>query len=141
MKVVILDSENAEGILDYFIANGYDDFIVFGSIERQYYSINGINVTELNGNLKEGTSQRLQKIRGSLTSRFFLVYSMVSCDLEETERLHIQSQVTATLVIEKNKLTGAILEPEIFDYMEDSLSLEKETFLLVGQCGDLKICN
>ncbi len=141
MKVVVLDTKNTEDILGNFISNGYDDFIVFGKVDRQYYIINGINVTELNGNLDEGTSQRLQKINGSLTSRFFLVFSPIKYSLEKIEELHKESQELATLIIENKKLAGAILEPEIFDYMDNSLSLEKEIFLKVAQDGELQVYN
>lgn len=141
MKVVVLDEKNTDEIIARFVSNGYEEFITFGETDEKYYSINGIKVTALNGNLREGTSQRLHKIKGSLTSRFFLVYSTMNCDLEKAEELHEEGQELATLIIEDNILKGALLEPEIFDYIEPSLSLEKEIFLRVAQRGEMLLYN
>lgn len=140
MKVVILNSKDTEKIIEQFIAEGFDDFIAFGSVNKSYYELNGINVTEVNGSLGEGNGQKLQKIKGSLTKRFFVAYSIPESDLKKIEKLHLQSQETATLVIENERLTCAVFEPEIFDYVDPNLSFEREILLRVGQSGEMYIC-
>ena len=140
MKVVILNSKDTEKIIEQFIAEGFDDFIAFGSVNKSYYELNGINVTEVNGSLGEGNGQKLQKIKGSLTKRFFVAYSIPESDLKKIEKLHLQSQETATLGIENERLTCAVFEPEIFDHVDPNLSFEREILLRVGQSGEMYIC-
>ena len=139
MKVVILDEKSTESVLDIFVASGYDDFIVFSDLDVSYYSLNGIKITKLNCNLGDTSAQRLEKIKGSLTGRFFLVYSQTEGDLDSMVNFHREHQGILTLAHEKKVLSCAILEPEIFDYFDTSLSLEKEIFLKVAIDGEMQI--
>ena len=139
MKVVILNSENTENVLACFIASGYEEFIVFGEVDEAYYSLNGIKITKLNYTLGEGTSQRLEKIKGSLCGRFFLAYMQTDKDVDSMLKFHRQHGGLLTVIEENKRLACAILEPEIFDYLDSTLSLEKEIFLKVATDGEMKI--
>lgn len=141
MKVVILDTDNTDAIIESFVAQSYNDFIVFGRANLTYYALNKIDVTRINGFACERSSQRLQKIRGSLKKRFFVAYAPANVDLASAEKFHSQWQGTATVVEQDKRLVAAILEPEIFDYLDDAVSLEKEVLLKVGLDGDLQVYN
>ena len=141
MKVVIFSAYGAEKIMGHFIAYGYDDFILYGKSDKEYYGINGIKVTEVAAQENETSRDKLLKIKGSLTERFVVVYSCGACelDLDELEREHKESQCTATIAIVENKMCAVVLEEEIFDYMSNTQSFERETLLRVGQDGELTL--
>ena len=139
MKVVILDEKSTESVLDIFIASGYDDFIVFSDLDVSYYSLNGIKITKLNCNLGDTTAQRLEKIKGSLCGRFFLAYMQTGKDVDSMLKFHRQHGGLLTVIEENKRLACAILEPEIFDYLDSALSLEKEIFLKVAIDGEMQI--
>ena len=143
MKVVILSCENTDKIIEHFIAYGHNCFIVFSSVDREYYLLNGIDTVRVNGFSKESTRDKLMKIKGSLKERFFLVYSptIIDFDLEKTEEFHKSHQCITTLIEKENKLCSAILETEIFDYLETTNDLEKETFVKIGQDTEIQIYN
>ena len=148
MKVVILNDDNAEEIIEHFVSFGYDDFIVFqksGKLKKEqldYFCLNDITVTVLKGFYRENTSSILSKIRGSLTKAFFLVYSAEICyvDLDRARALHNSHQGIATLIqIENSKkfISSAIFEQEVFDYISQEKYFEKET--LKELCQDLEL--
>lgn len=137
MKVVILDVQNAKKLIDLLMESGYDDFVVFGKLS-DCYSVKGVRIVWLNGLLGEGTSQKLLKIKGSLTRSFMVVYSFIDIDFCGIVSFHKQGQRIVTLIENQSYLVGAILEPEILDYVEDNLSLEKEIFQKIGQDGELQ---
>ena len=141
MKVVILDTRNTDAIIESFIAHGYTEFIVFGRVNLTYYALNKIDVTRINGFACEGGSQRLQKIRGSLKNRFFVAYAPVDVDLASVEKRHSQGQGTVTVIEQDKRMVAAILEPEVFDYMDSFVSLEKDVLPSVGNDGDLQVYN
>lgn len=139
MKVVILDSVNTEKVINSFIASGYDDFIAFGEVDIAYYSLNNIKIIKLNHTLGDSTAQRLEKIKGSLGGRFILAYSHTDKDVDSIVCFHKQHGGILTVIEENKRLVCAISEPEIFDYLEGSLSLEKEIFLKVASDGEMGI--
>ena len=143
MKVVILDWENPQKIIDHFVAYGYSKFITFSSIDTEYYKLNGIDAIKINGFPSESTRDKLVKIKGSLGEGFFLVYSLdISCvDLESVENFHKNHQCITTLIERESKMVGAIFEAEIFDYLFDPINLEKEALVQVGQDSELQIYN
>ena len=143
MKVVVLSAYGAEKIMGHFIAYGYDDFILYGKTDKEYYGINGIKVTEVAAQENETSRDKLLKIKGSLTERFVVVYSCNACelDLDELERQHKESQCTATIAIVENKLCAVVTETEIFDYMQAPQSFEIETLSSVAQDGELNLYN
>ena len=142
MKAVILENENKEKIMEHFIAHGIEDFIVFGKdVNEQYYRLNGIEVLTLNPLGQEGAKEKLSKIKGSLNSRFFLVYSDdIACfDLDNIIKHHSSTQVCATLIEKDNKLCALLLESEIFDYLSCFVSLEREALERIAQDGEMQI--
>ena len=143
MKVIIFKKENVEEIIAHFIAYGYSDFIVFSRVDRKYYEMNGINVTQLADFDVESNCGRLAKIKGSLKEPFFIVYSskIVAFDIDSVVRFHNKRQGTATLMELNKRLVGALSEMEIFDYMENTSSFEREALLKAGQDGELSIYN
>ena len=143
MKVIIFEKENVEEIMAHFIAYGYSDFIIYLRVDRKYYEMNGIKVTQFINFDVESNCDRLAKIKGSLNEPFFIVYSskIVAFDIDNVVSFHKQTQGTVTLIELNRRLVGALSETEIFDYMENASSLEKEAFLKVGQEGELAIYN
>ena len=148
MKVVILSVNKQREIIEHFISYGYDDFIVFKGKEKisekdmKYYSINGIRIIQLERGVGEDTSFSLCKIRGSLTKRFFLVYSQDICftDIDRALAIHKSSQVIATLIqINGNKsfISAAVFEDELFDYVCLNKKLERE--ILKELCQDMEL--
>ena len=148
MKVVILSVENQEEIIEHFISYGYDDFIVFKNKEGivkgsiNYYSLNGINITLLERGAGEQTSFSLCKIKGSLTKRFFLVYSNDICnvDIDRVVSIHKSSQLICTLVqINESKsfITASLFEEEIFDYISLNKNFERD--ILKELCQDMEL--
>ena len=143
MKVVVLNTKEADKIMEHFIAYGYDDFISFGKTDRGYYLINDINVTEVHGFLGECTMDRLLKIRGSLSQRFIVAYSsdVFEIDLDALVANHRENQCIATIATVNNKLCAVVVETEIFDYMQRPQSFEAETLATVAQDGELTLYN
>ncbi len=141
MKVVVLNSNSADKIIEHFVAYGYDRIISFGKADGKYYSLNGIKVTEIRGFPFETTQGMLLKIRGSLCESFMVVYSTLASNIDPEclERFHREHQCIATLAIVENRLCAAVFEPEIFDYTESTVSLERETLLKIAQDGEMKI--
>ena len=141
MKVIILDSQESDRIIEHFIAYGFDSFISYGKVEKSYYAVNGISAIELNPVPVEGTMERISKIRGSLNERFILAYStgIYDVDLDKLKSYHCEHQCILTLAIVENKLCAAITEPEIFDYLDGLESLEREVFLKVAEAGEMQI--
>lgn len=148
MKVVILSVNNQREIIEHFISYGYDDFVVFNEKKEisendiEYYSLNGIRIVQIKRAEGEDTSFSLSKIKGSLTKRFFLVYSQDICsaDIDAVLSIHKNSQVIATLVqINESKsfISAAIFEEEIFDYTSINKNLEKE--ILKELCQDMEL--
>lgn len=145
MKVIIFDNNSTEEIINHFISYGFNSFTVFVTktidIDINYYKLNDISVTLVNGFQKESTKDRLSKIIGSINDRFFLVYSKGICqfDLELSEHLHKQSQKTVTAFQKENKLSALICENEIFDYFLACRNFEKDVIKAVGQDGELLV--
>ena len=148
MKVVILSVNNQREIIEHFISYGYDDFVVFNGKKEisendmKYYSLNGIRIVQIKRAEGEDTSFSLSKIKGSLTKRFFLVYSWDICftDIDRALAIHKSSQVIATLIqINGNKsfISAAIFEEELFDYV--SLNKRLEGDVLKELCGDMEL--
>ena len=110
-------------------------------MDKDYYSLNGINVIQINSFLYESNKDKLLKIKGSLTKHFFVAYSTAICtfDIDDIEATHKENQCIATLIENGKRLAGALLEPEIFDYIENACSLEREALSRVGQDGELQI--
>lgn len=143
MKVIIFSKEGIYELLAHFIAYGYTDFIVYTDVDKGYYEMNGINVTKIVGFELEDSGDRLMKIKGSLCDSFFVIYSseITNVDIDSVANYHRKKQGIATLIEINKKLIGALTEPEIFDYIENTRSLEREVFLKVGQDGELAIYN
>ena len=141
MTTVILENNDTEKIMEHFIAYGYDDFIVFSKIDTEYYLLNKIKVIKLKGFEKENTREKLQKIKGSLSRRFCVVYSssIDKIDLEKMERFHNKHQCLTTLIEIEKRLCASVFEPELFDYLENAESLEKEALLKIAEDNELQI--
>ena len=141
LKAVILDTNHTEKIIEHLIAYGYDSFIIFREIETEYYRLNGVSITILNNVQLENTREIICKIRGSLKERFIIIYSsdILEIDLDGLYAFHHRHQCVATLINSNCKLSGALLESEIFDYLENPCSFEKEALLKAGQDGEIRI--
>ncbi len=141
MTTVILENNETEKIMEHFIAYGYDDFIVFSKIDTEYYLLNKIKVIKLKGFDKESTGEKLQKIKGSLSRTFCVVYSssVEKIDLEKVEKFHKNHQCLTTLIEIEKCLCTAVFEPEIFDYLEKEKNLEKGALLKIAEDNELQI--
>lgn len=147
MKIVLLigneSKENIKNAIEYFIAYGYNDMILFVSEpneyftteEKFYYSSNGVKITLIKSLCNESTSQRLLFIKGSLEKRFLLVYSskIINTDIDIPLSAHKEEEKIATLLVYEEKMIACILENEIFDYTSEQRSFEKEILERVGQ--------
>lgn len=141
MKAVILENENKEKIIEHFVAYGIEDFIVFGKdVDEEYYKLNGIGVITLNPLEVEGAKEKLSKIKGSLNSSFFLVYSdgVIYFDLDDIINCHRNAQGCVTLIEKDSKICALLLESEIFDYLPCFSSLEREALERVAQDGEMQ---
>ena len=145
MKVVIFDNEGTEKIISHFMAYGYEDFIFFNKhnviIDHAYFKLNDIDVVELASFSQESTREMLNKIRGSLKDSFFVVYSSAigDFDLDVVLKAHKSSQKTVTVIEKNRRLCAAILEEELFDYLNGAKSLEKEALLRIAEDDELGI--
>lgn len=145
MKIIILENREAEKIINHFISYGFSELILFESsnkkINKEYYRLNDINITALNGFPYETTLDKLLKIKGSLNESFFVVYSksIADFDIEKIIIRHKSSQKIATLVEYNKALCAALLESEALDYSQGAKSLEKEVILRMGEDQEIVV--
>ena len=143
MKVIILDCQNKEEIINHFIAYGFDKLVVFGREEKigEHYRYNGIKVISVNSFSTEGTAEKLLKIKGSLNERFVIVYSKRVCDFDLDELLacHMKSQCMVTLLQREKHLCAVVCEEETAEYVASCMSFEKETILRIGEEAELQL--
>ncbi len=145
MRVIVLDGKNANKIISHFIAYGFSSFIVFSAdkekIDTEYYRLNNVEVLPVKSFEAESTRDKLLKIKGSLTGRFFIVYSsqIVDFPLDDVVLKHLLSQKAVTLIQSKNKLCSALVEEELFDYIGMSKDFEREALLRIGEDRELLI--
>lgn len=146
MKVIVLDSKNANKIINHFVAYGFSRFIVFTDnekIDTAYYRLNNIEVLPVKSFGAESTRDKLLKIKGSLTGRFFIVYSSQITDffLDDVVLKHLLSQKAVTLIQSSNRLCSALVEEELFDYIGMSTDIEREVLMRIGEDSELAIYN
>ncbi|MBQ7353601.1 MAG: hypothetical protein IJW54_06355 [Clostridia bacterium] len=147
MKIVLFlkneEKENVKEIIEYFVAYGYNDIILFvkdsesyfSKSEKNYFITNDIKLTVVNSIEMESTSQKLLYIKGSLDNTFLLVYSnkIIFADLDKLCLMHKNETNLATLLIHHEKMIACLLENEIFDYSLENFNFEKEILKRVGQ--------
>ncbi len=146
MRAILLKSAGAEKIINHLVAYGYDRIVVFCDgeidIDRSYYQINDIEIITANSFAKERTQDKLQKIRGSLESCFLIVYSDMAClyDMDEALKIHRKKQGIITVTQNENKMTFAICEPEVLDYItKDITSFEGEVIPRIAEDSELSV--
>lgn len=147
MKIILFlkneEKENVKKIIEYFVAYGYNDMILFvkdsesyfSKSEKSYFITNDIKLTVVNSVEMESTSQKLLYIKGSLDNTFLLVYSnkIIFADLDKLCLMHKNETNLATLLIHNEKMIACLLENEIFDYSLENFNFEKEILKRVGQ--------
>ncbi len=145
MKIIILESNGAEEIINHFFSYDLCEFILFENtskkIDTEYYKINDIGITVLKGFACENTLDKLLKIKGSLEDSFFVVYakSITDFDIDKIISMHKSNQKTATLVEHNESLCAMLLEDEVLDYAKGAKSLEKDVLLRIGEEQELTI--
>lgn len=145
MRVIILDNKDTEKIVSYFVAYGFDSFIVFGEkdpkIDYEYFGLNGIEIIFIRDFSRVGTRDRILKIRGSLLDSFIIVYSKEACsfDLDMLKSRHRENQCVATLLQRDNRLCAVVCEREIMDYLNAGESFEREILQRIGQDSEISI--
>lgn len=143
MNIVIFDNDETEKIITHFVSYGFESYIVFKENELflndDYYKLNNISLTIVRGFNKEKSTDRLEKIKGSLEKTFFVVYSSGICqfDLDNVIKKHKESQVALTALQSGDKLSAMVCENEVFDLFSDSNSLEKEVARNFAEQGEL----
>ncbi len=149
MKAIIIVKENKKiisKVIEHLLSYDIDDFIVFTSEnftkrEKDYYRTNKINVVFLYDNGKENTITQLKNIKGSINSRFLIAYSqkIEEIDVEKMILAHKDNQTIATLSIIDNKLTIAIFEQELFDYIKNQNNLEFDVISRIAEDSEVSI--
>ena len=145
MKIIILECNEHEKIINHFISYGSFDFILFKNlkeeIDKDYYKINDISITIIQGFSNESTQDKLLKIQGSINDRFFVVYSMdiTNFDIEKIINSHKSNQKIATLVEHNKAMCAMLFESEVLDYTRQGKSLEREVLLRIGEEEELSI--
>lgn len=145
MKLIIFTKEEIEKIINYFVAYDFSDFTVFlnesKELNHEYYKLNDINVTVLNGFSCEKTVERLKKIKGSVKDKFVIVYSNDICyfDFDSLINFHNDSQKTVTILQINNKLSSIICENEVFDYFHLSDMFECDIIKRLGEEGEIAL--
>lgn len=143
MNIVIFDNDETEKIITHFVSYGFESYIVFKENELflndDYYKLNNISLTIVRGFNKEKSTDRLEKIKGSLEKTFFVVYSSGICqfDLDNVIKMHKESQVALTALQSEDKLSAMVCENEVFDLFSNSNSLEKEVARNFAEQGEL----
>ncbi|MBQ7907494.1 MAG: hypothetical protein IJ309_05910 [Clostridia bacterium] len=141
--------EQVEKIIEHFVAYDIDDFILYVTYPQYiidgkdllYYITNGIKITCVNDNGKESTAIKLINLKGSLEEPFFVVYSSDACQIELDSLIlsHKEQGSTATIGIANEKMVTVLFEPQVFDYISEEMSLEKDVLERIGQDLDLNV--
>ena len=145
MKIIILECNEQEKIINHFISYGSFEFILFKKpkerIDKDYYKINNVSIIAIQGFSNESTQDKLLKIQGSIKDSFFIVYSsdINNFDIEKIIISHKSNQKIATLVEHNKSMCAILLESEALDYTRHGKSLEREALLRIGEEEELLI--
>ncbi len=152
MKAVIKADNRKEiiKIIDFLLDEGYDDFIIFASVDNKEKHIleNQLFVCDIKAVVisaieSHSTYDLLRTVKGSLSDTFLLAYSyeISSFDLEDALCYHKSSTKISTLLSTDKKTVGIILETEVFDYMIEPNHFEKSVIRRIFEDDEASIYN
>lgn len=152
MKVVVKyngkSHDELNEMLLYLKGEGYNDFIIFSTIDISKSCIlesdifkYEANIAYITTNNPISTYDALSSVRGSLGTRFLVVYSdeIEKFDLYKARKYHKSTTNLATLLSTEEKTAGIFFENEIFDYMIEPRHLEREILKRIFEDGEASI--